>query len=259
MKSSEPMSPPFRIAAAQTTPVAGDRAANVAQHLHMVGVAAEQGVQLLLFPELSLSGYEPSRLLDCVTSANDPLLMPLKASARRNGMTLVVGAPTAAENEQGRLPHISALVIGPDGQVQTYHKQHLHPGEEAFASAGPSRAFVFEAGGQPCGLAVCADASHDSHPKRARDAGAAIYLAGMVVSEKGYDADAALLQRHAVQLQMPVLLANMGAPTGGYLCAGRSAFWDAGGRCIAALPGGGAGLLVVSRHDSGWNGHPVVL
>lgn len=250
---------PFVMAAAQTTPVAGDRATNLAQHLHMAQVAADRGVQLLLFPELSLSGYEPSRLWNCVTPANDPLLAPLKACARSHALTLVLGVPTAPENDQLKLPHISALVIGPDGQVQTYHKQHLHPGEEAFASAGPSRAFVFDVNGQTCGLAICADVSHASHPRSVRDAGATVYLAGMVISDNGYDADAALLRAHAIEHRMPVLMANMGAPSGGYRCAGRSAFWDADGRRIAALPGDGAGLLVMGLSGSGWNNHPVVL
>ncbi|HJR33258.1 MAG TPA: nitrilase-related carbon-nitrogen hydrolase, partial [Pseudomonas sp.] len=44
------------IAAAQSISVAGDLAANIARHLRFMQVAAEQGVQLLVFPELSLTG-----------------------------------------------------------------------------------------------------------------------------------------------------------------------------------------------------------
>lgn len=246
----------FTIAAAQTTPVAGDRAANLAQHVHMVAVAARHGVRLLLFPELSLSGYEPVLLKHCLTPAHDPLLAPLKEAARRLAMTLVVGAPTAPAGglRAGELPHISALLIEPDGSVRVYHKQHLHPGEEAHASAGPTHPFVFEVSGRCCGLAICADVTHASHPKAAREAGATVYLAGMVVSEQGYAVDAGLLKTHALTHQMPVLLANMGSPSGGYLCAGRSAFWDEEGRCVAAMPVEGAGLLVLDRQEAAWSG-----
>lgn len=255
------MSSRFTIAAAQTTPVAGDRVANLAQHVHVVEVAARHAVQLLLFPELSLSGYEPPQLKHCLTPANDPLLAPLKEAARRHGMTLVVGAPTApaVELQAEKLPHISALVIGPDGSVLVYHKQHLHPGEDIHASAGPARPFVFEVSGRRCGLAICADVTHATHPKAAREAGATVYLAGMVVSGQGYAVDAGLLRTHALTHQMPVLLANMGSPSGGYLCAGRSAFWDEEGRCVAALPGGGAGLLVLDRQEEGWHGRALAL
>lgn len=255
------MPEPFTIAAAQTTPVAGDRVANLAQHVHMVDVAARHGAQLLLFPELSLSGYEPAMLKHCLTPAHDPLLAPLKEAARRHAMTLVVGAPTASAGVRHAeaLPHISALVIGPDGGVQVCHKQHLHPGEERHTSAGPTQPFVFEVSGRRCGLAICADVSHATHPKAAREAGATLYLAGMVVSGQGYAADAGLLKTHAVTHQMPILLANMGSPSGGYLCAGRSAFWDEAGRCVAALPGDGAGLLVMDRQQAGWAGRGFTL
>jgi predicted amidohydrolase len=251
----------FTIAAAQTTPVAGDRAANVAQHVRMVEMAARHGVQLLLFPELSLSGYEPQQLKHCLTAAHDPILAPLKAAALRHEMTLVVGAPTAAADEfhAGKLPHISALVIGPDGSVMVYHKQHLHPGEDRYASAGPNHPFVFEVSGRRCGLAICADVTHSTHPKAAREAGATLYLAGMVVSGQGYTVDAGLLKTHAITHRMPVLLANMGSPSGGYLCAGRSAFWDEEGRRVEALPGDGAGLLVLDRQEAGWYGRALTL
>lgn len=256
-----PMPSRFTIAAAQTTPVAGDRVANLEQHVHMVEAGARHGVQLLLFPELSLSGYELALMQHCLTPAHDPLLAPLKDAARRHAMTLAVGAPTAPAGAFRRkaLPHISMLVIRPDGGVQVYHKQHLHPGEDRHASAGPAHPFVFEVSGQRCGLAICADVSHATHPKAAREAGATLYLAGMVVSGQGYAVDAGLLKTHAITHQMPVLLANMGSPSGGYVCAGRSAFWDEGGRCVAALPGDGAGLLVMDRQQTGWVGRGLTL
>ena len=46
------------IAAAQSISIAGDLAANIQRHLRFIEVAAEQGVELLVFPELSLTGYE---------------------------------------------------------------------------------------------------------------------------------------------------------------------------------------------------------
>ena len=47
----------IRIAAAQAPSVAGDIAANIAIHLRFIAAAQAEGVQLLVFPELSLCGY----------------------------------------------------------------------------------------------------------------------------------------------------------------------------------------------------------
>ena len=49
---------PRALAAAQTVPVRGDVEANLAQHVRLVRVAAEEKAQVLVFPELSLTGYE---------------------------------------------------------------------------------------------------------------------------------------------------------------------------------------------------------
>lgn len=48
----------LRIAAAQSASVPGDIAQNVAHHVQFGTLAAKRGVQLLVFPELSLTGYE---------------------------------------------------------------------------------------------------------------------------------------------------------------------------------------------------------
>jgi hypothetical protein len=53
---------------------------------------------------------------------------------------------------------------------------------------------------------------------------------------------------------MPVLLANHGAPTGGYACVGRSAFWQADGGCLVAAPGDGSCLVIVRRVAGAWQG-----
>ncbi len=50
--------PPLIIAAAQSSSIAGDLAGNIARHQRFMQMAAEHGVQLLVFPELSLTGYE---------------------------------------------------------------------------------------------------------------------------------------------------------------------------------------------------------
>lgn len=46
------------IAAAQITPVGHDIQANVERHVRVIEQAARQGVDFLVFPELSLTGYE---------------------------------------------------------------------------------------------------------------------------------------------------------------------------------------------------------
>src|SRR5262249_42743510 len=49
----------FKIAAAQFASVRGDLAGNILTHAAAIAAAADQRVSVLVFPELSLIGYEP--------------------------------------------------------------------------------------------------------------------------------------------------------------------------------------------------------
>ncbi|MES2609869.1 MAG: carbon-nitrogen hydrolase family protein [Pseudomonadota bacterium] len=250
------MSPLLCIAAAQSISAPGEVQANVQGHLSMVHEAARHGVQLLVFPELSLTGYEPALVAGLVLDAEDAVLAPLRAAARATGMALVVGAPVAPV-VAGDRPAIGAWVFEADGSAALYRKRHLHPGEEQFASAGSEHFHVRPLAGQPTALAVCADTTHPEHALAARDGGAAIYACGSVISEGGYAKDCGQLQGYASELGLAVLMANHGAPTGGYVCAGRSAFWAPGGEAVVAAPGAGACLVIASREGGAWQGRVV--
>lgn len=250
------LSPLLRIAAAQSISVPGQVQANVQSHLSMVHEAARQGVQLLVFPELSLTGYEPALVADLVLGADDALLAPLREAARTNGMALVVGAPAAPVTPGGK-PAIGAWVFEADGSAALYRKRYLHPGEEQFASAGSEDFHVRPLAGQCTALAVCADTTHPEHARAALDGGALLYACGSVISEGGYAKDSSQLQGYAADLGLAVLMANHGAPTGGYACAGRSAFWAPGGEQVVAAPGVGACLVVASREGGAWQGRVV--
>jgi predicted amidohydrolase len=70
--------PPARsLAAAQTIPIRGDVDANVERHLRLVHIAAAEQAQVLVFPELSLTGYELDLAADLAFSQRDPRLTPL--------------------------------------------------------------------------------------------------------------------------------------------------------------------------------------
>ena len=240
------------LAAAQTTSIAGDVPANIQWHLAFMQTAAAQGVQLLVFPELSLTGYEPALAAGLAIAPDDVRLEPLRDRAQALRLTAVVGMPIRLAPGEGVL--IGALVLGADGSLAVYTKQHLHPGEEVAFVAGQGGA-ALEWGDDRIALAVCADFSHASHPRQAAEAGANVYAAGVLISEGGYATDSALLQGYAAEHRMLVLMANHGGPSGGWACAGRSAIWSADGSLLAAAPGIGDALVIARRDGEHWAGH----
>ncbi|WP_016703095.1 carbon-nitrogen hydrolase family protein [Pseudomonas chlororaphis] len=242
---------PLTLAAAQSISIAGDLPGNIARHQAFIRIAAEQGVQLLVFPELSLTGYEPALAAELALLPQSPLLQPLRDLARELGVTAVVGMPIRLSAEGPLL--IGALVLAADGSLAVYSKQHLHAGEEQVFSRGTGGANLTFAEDQVA-LAVCADFSQASHARAAAQSGAGIYAAGVLISEKGYAADTALLQGYAVEHAMLVLMANHGGPTGGWVSAGRSAIWGPDGGLIVTAAGTGDELLIARRTAGRWNG-----
>ncbi|MBF3303954.1 carbon-nitrogen hydrolase family protein, partial [Pseudomonas aeruginosa] len=139
-------------------------------------------------------------------------------------------------------------ILGADGSLGVYAKQHLHAGEERHFSAGDGGPLL-EIDGLPMALAVCADFSQPSHPAHAARAGARLYIASALIGENGYPADSALLAGYAREHGMGVLLANHGGPTGGWKAAGRSAFWNERGALVRETTGTGETLLLLERTE----------
>lgn len=101
---------------------------------------------------------------------------------------------------------------------------------------------------------VCAGFTRASHALAAAHAGAGIYAASVLANKAGYAKDSALFQGYAAAHPFGVPMANHGGPSGGWACAGRSAFWAPGGRLVMSVAGTGDCLVIARRHAGVWEG-----
>lgn len=238
------------VAAAQSMSIPGDVSRNVARHLRFGSIAAEQGTQFLVFPELSLTGYELTIARSNAVSPDSPDLDPLRRLAIDAHMTIVVGAPVLNNEEQ---LHIAALALRPDGSVLTYTKEHVHQSEEHVFTSGPGGP-ALRVEDVTVSLAICADATHPQHAAKAAARGANVYAVGAMIDENGYDRKVALLGNYALEHRMTVLMANYSGVTGGELSAGKSALWSEDGQLVTASAGTEEALVVGLKHNGVWNG-----
>ncbi len=243
---------PFTIAAAQSNSIKGDIAANVQIHADFVRTASEHDVDVIVFPELSLTGYERELARDLIIAPEDKRLRLLHELSRRYDITIIAGAPVESGLEK---PHIGALIISPDRSF-IYAKKHLHGGEEDFFSPG-DQTCVLNLNGMPVGLAICADTNHPIHAREAAEQGASIYAAGVLLNERAYAPDTTLLQTYASEHAMLVVIANYSKPTGGWTPAGKSAVWNEQGQQIAQADGTEAALVLATKHAEGWRGRVI--
>jgi len=238
------------IAAAQSTSVPGDITRNVINHLRFGINAAEQGAQLLIFPELSLTGYELTIARSHAVRPDSSELDPLRHLATRARMTVVAGAPVLNDNNE---LHIAALVMRPDGSVLTHTKEHVHQSEEDVFTSGPGGPTLLIEDATVA-LAICADASHPQHAARAAARASNVYAVGAMITDDAYARKVALLKNYALEHSMAVLLANYSGETGGLVSAGKSALWSEDGQLVAASTGTEEALVVGSKQNGVWNG-----
>ena len=255
------------IAAAQTVPVRDDVDANLAQHVRLARIAAEEEAQVLVFPELSLTGYELDLAAGLAFSPSDPRLGPLVEAASADAMTLIVGAPVRIG---GRL-HIGAFVLAPDGRIEIYTKRHLgaFPASASCDGVVPAaEATVFQPGDLDplvrigegsAAVAVCADALRPSHPRQAAMRGATIYLASMFVIRSSLESETETVRANAAAHSLAVALANYGGPSGGLAAGGRSAIWSEHGERLVQLDAAGAGVAVALETAAGWRARATML
>ena len=237
------------LAAVQSASQACDLAGNVGHHVRMARQAIAAGAQLVVFPELSLTGYEPAFGSGHPAALDDERLAPLQALASAHHAVIVAGAPVSGTTR----PHIGALVFGPDGEVRVYAKHHLHPGEDAFFHPGAAntRPTVADA---KVSLAICADVDHDGHAAQARADGADVYAAGVLMTASGLSDCLARMARYARNHGMAVLMANHAAPTGGWTPAGTSTIWAPDGSVVASAAPSGEAIVIARRRGSAWSG-----
>jgi predicted amidohydrolase len=255
------------ISVAQTVPVRGDVDANVAGHLRLVRAAAEERARVLVFPELSLTGYELNLAEELAFSEDDPRLAPLVEEASSRSLTLVVGAPVRI----GSGLHIGAFILSPDRNVEIYTKHHLGAFSNDAGSGDevpPPEATVFRPGhrnplvsidGEALAVAICADTGHPSHARAAAEQGATVYAAGVFVTPSALETETARLEAYAARHTLAVAMANYGGPSGGVESGGRSAIWSDTGERLATLEPGGSGIAVAVEGPLGWSGRSIVL
>jgi predicted amidohydrolase len=162
----------LRVGACQTPEILGDVDAALACIAEFVGRAADQGVDLLLFPECFLQGYlvDPGHVGRHALSLSSPRFAAVLSRLALVEPTLVFGL---IEEENGR--HFNTAVVVNQGQlVGRYRKTRLMPGETVFDSGDAYPTFVLK--GVRFGINICSDTQFPEPAARVAAQGARLLL-----------------------------------------------------------------------------------
>ncbi|MEQ9424684.1 MAG: carbon-nitrogen hydrolase family protein [Cyclobacteriaceae bacterium] len=228
----------MKIAAAQTRPIKGDVLANITDHLELIDLAIAQDVNLIYFPELSLTGYEPALAHELATSIGDPRLGVFQKAADQHGITINLGLPILGK--EGIL--IGSLTFQPKKSVMLYCKRFLHQDEQAYFVPGSDQANLIQ---RNVAMAICYEISITEHANDALKSGVGCFLASVAKTSEGSKVAHQRLSELARKNNWFTMMANsVGHCAEGEL-AGQSAAWKSNGELIGQLNKKDGGVLIV--------------
>lgn len=241
------------LGAAQTKPTRGNIEANLLDHYRLIELAVQNKAQLIVFPELSISGYEREDAQKLAFKKDDSRLDHLKKLAVENNIIIVAGAPIQIENGM----FIGEFIISPDNSVSIYTKQFLHEGEDEFFESSFNYNPMITIENKNISFAICADIDNPLHPENACKRETDIYVASIFFTPNGIPNAYRDLQSYAQKHKMNVLMSNFSGESWGYPSAGQSAFWNNKGELVGQMNDSDSGLLLVENDNNNWTSRVV--
>ncbi len=229
------------IAAAQICSAPGDISANIDLHLAAVNLAARNGAGMVVFPELSLTGYEPSLAEELAFEALDDRLQIFRDESENLGITIGIGIPTKANGK----PRITQAFFRPTHPDVLYSKQRLHEDELPFFQAGDGQASLTD-GNETVVPAICYEALVPEHAAHAAELGATAYAACVAKSERGAAHAHIYFPETAKRHRFIVVMCNAIGPSDNFMSAGISAAWNRNGAILGCAGADEECILLVN-------------
>ncbi|GAB3258229.1 carbon-nitrogen hydrolase family protein [Larkinella harenae] len=230
----------MKLCVAQTRPVRGAVSENIEKHQRFIKRAVSLQADVIIFPELSITGYEPTLANELATTPDDERFAVFQQLSDAHNLTIGIGVPT--RNEAGIC--ITMVLFTANQPSQLYSKKYLHADEKPFFISGQNASVLLR--NQPTvALAICYELSVPEHALNAHQLGASIYLVSVAKTASGVEKAAQTLANIASNYSMTVLMANSVGPSDDFVSGGKSAIWSTQGALLGELNGTKEGLLLL--------------
>jgi predicted amidohydrolase len=230
----------MKICVAQTRPIAGDIQRNIENHKKLIAHAISDGAGIIIFPELSITGYEPTLAKELATDKNDSRFDDFQKMSDTHQIIIGVGMPT--HNHPGVC--ISMIVFQPNKERQCYSKKYLHADEEPFFVSGENLTSIV-VDNTRMAFAICYELSVPDHSEAAFKSGAQFYIASVAKSISGVEKAITGLSDIAVKYSMTVLMSNCVWHCDDFDCGGKTSIWNSDGLLAGQLDAAQEGILII--------------
>jgi predicted amidohydrolase len=196
----------MKIAIYQSDGVPGSKDANL-KLLHKAAQSvAEQGAQLLICPEMFLSGYNiGDAVFEMAEPADGPAFQTAAVIAREAGIALIYGYPERKED----LVYNSAILIDRNGtHLANYRKTHLYGPEENRLFQKGNEFVITELEGVKIGILICYDVEFPEAVRTLALAGASLVAVPTAIMQPFCNTCRLLVPARAYENQLFVAYAN---------------------------------------------------
>lgn len=229
----------MRIGLAQTKAVRGDIQANIENHIHFIQRAIQLNTGLVIFPELSITGYEPDMAQELSTRIEDEIFNPFQEFSDTHDIIIGVGMPLKTTDGVT----ISMLIFQPHQSRLEYSKQILHPDELPYFKSGSQQPSL-SIQKKRIALGICYETLQREHLTKAKENNAEIYIASVSKPDRGTDRAYLHFPVVAKEFKMTILMVNSVGFCDNFHSNGRSSIWDSEGQLIGELDNANEGLLI---------------
>lgn len=193
--------------------------------------AAASGCDVLLTPELSLTGYAVG---DALARGAEEKCGPLMAAvceiAARHGIALIVGW---VEQDHGTL-YNTASCVGPTGELLAHHRKTvLPPGFEQDIFSPGDGPCLFTLAGVPSALLICYEAEIAEGPRAMADAGAHVVFVPTALYAQWASVAERMIPTRAFENSIAIAYANHAGAEGETTYFGGSSITDPTGEVLA--------------------------
>lgn len=231
----------MKISAAQLSS-SQDLNENISKHLKFIQLASQIGADLVFFPELSISSYEPTLIDQLAVCKDDSRFLPIAQASRDHKLSIAIGVPL--KTAQGI--SISMLFYHPDGPRDDYSKQRLHPDEEPYFVPG-GKDLLLNLRNKRIFPAICYESLSLSHAQAAAKHQAEIYLASVAKPSRALTRAHEHYCKIAKMFSMTVMMSNNVGPCDNFIAGGCSAIWNHQGQMVGMLESHSEGLITYDQ------------
>lgn len=229
----------MRVCLAQFNESNGEVEESLTRHERFIKEAVEIRADLLVFPELSLTGYEPELSDKLAFRKDDRRLEHFQSLSSELHLILCVGVPIAIKSGI----QICMMICRPEQPPVYYAKSLLHPDEYPFFVAG-NEDFFFAFEDEIISPAICFESFQESHLHKVSNRNTTMYLSSVAKHKKGVKQALPFFAEYSHSAQCVSLMCNSVGSNSEFACAGTSSIWNKNGELVAQLNEMDEGLVL---------------